>query len=138
MHGNSLSAASEPELGPLVEHPVVVDEPQGRQRCQLGQGFANGVGMALAERYLRETFGADLCDHHIFAVVSDGDLMEGVASEAASLAGHLQLSKLVYLYDDNAITIDGPTALAFTEDVGARFEAYGWHVIHLDNGHDAT
>jgi len=102
----------------------------------LGQGFAMGVGMALAERYLRESFGPDLVDHNIYGIVSDGDLMEGVAAEAASLAGHLQLGKIVYLYDDNRITIDGSTDLTMTENVGARFEAYGWHVVHLDDGHD--
>ena len=101
----------------------------------LGQGFCNGVGMALSERYLRERFGAALCDHWIYAVVSDGDLMEGVASEAASLAGHLGLGRLVYLYDDNHITIDGTTEIAFTESRAARFEAYGWHVQSVD-GHD--
>ena len=103
----------------------------------LGQGFANGVGMAMAEKFLRERFGAEVCDHHIFAICSDGDLMEGVASEAASLAGHLRLGKLVYVYDDNKITIDGPTDMAFsTEDVGRRFEAYGWQVIEVDDGND--
>ena len=75
----------------------------------LGQGFGNAVGMAMAERFLREKFGAEVCDHHIFAICSDGDLMEGVASEAASLAGHLALGRCVFLYDDNEITIDGPT-----------------------------
>ncbi|HJN75414.1 MAG TPA: transketolase [Myxococcota bacterium] len=101
----------------------------------LGQGFAMGVGMALAERYLRERFGSELCDHHVYAIAGDGDLMEGVASEAASLAGTLQLGRLVYLYDDNSITIDGSTEISFTEDCGARFEAYGWHVQAID-GHD--
>src|SRR5919202_7081874 len=75
----------------------------------LGQGFANGVGMAIAERFLRERWGGDVMNHHVFAICSDGDLMEGVAAEAASLAGHLGLGKLVYLYDDNAISLDGPT-----------------------------
>ncbi len=101
----------------------------------LGQGFANGVGMALAERFLARRFnrpGIKLVDHHVYALVSDGDLMEGVASEAASLAGHLKLGKLIYIYDDNRITIDGPTSLAFTEDVGARFAAFGWHVRKAD------
>jgi transketolase len=94
----------------------------------LGQGFANGVGMALAERFLRERYGREVMDHRVFALCSDGDLMEGVASEAASLAGHLGLGRLVYLYDDNGITIDGETSLSFaTEDVEARFRAYGWH-----------
>jgi transketolase len=103
----------------------------------LGQGFANGVGMGMAEKFLRERFGADVCDHFIFAICSDGDLMEGVASEAASLAGHLRLGKLVYVYDDNKITIDGPTDMAFsTEDPGRRFEAYGWQVIEVHDGND--
>ncbi len=105
----------------------------------LGQGFANGVGMALAERYLAAQFNTDefsIVDHHTYGIVSDGDLMEGVASEAASLAGHQGLGKLVYLYDDNEISIDGDTDLAFTEDVGARFEAYDWHVQHVDEGTD--
>ncbi len=101
----------------------------------LGQGFATGVGMAIAEAHLRSVLGADLVDHRIYGFVSDGDLMEGVAAEAASIAGHLQLGKITYLYDDNHITIDGTTDLAFTEDVGARFSAYGWHTIAVD-GHD--
>jgi transketolase len=96
----------------------------------LGQGFANGVGMAIAEANLRARFGADVCDHRIFAICSDGDLSEGVSHEAASLAGHLQLGRLVYVYDDNHITIDGATEIALTDDAGKRFEAYGWHVVH--------
>src|SRR3954462_11701840 len=79
----------------------------------LGQGFANGVGMALAERFLRERYGSDVMDHHIYAIFSDGDLMEGIASEAASLAGHLGLGKMVYLYDDNRISLDGPTEWSY-------------------------
>jgi transketolase len=103
----------------------------------LGQGFANGVGMAMAERFLRERYGAEIMDHRVFAICSDGDLMEGVASEAASLAGHLGLGRIVYLYDDNHISIDGDTALSFdTEDVGARFRAYGWHVEAVDDAND--
>ena len=82
----------------------------------LGQGFANGVGMAIAERFLRGRFGKEVQDHQIYAIVSDGDLMEGVAAEAASLAGHLRLSRLVYLYDDNDVSLDGPTSLSFRED----------------------
>lgn len=104
----------------------------------LGQGFATGVGMALAEAMLAARFnrdGAGPVHHHTYAIVSDGDLMEGVASEAASLAGYLRLGRLIYLYDDNRITIDGSTDLAFREDVGRRFEAYGWHVQRID-GHD--
>ena len=101
----------------------------------LGQGFANGVGMAIAERTLRETFGADLCDHYIYAIVSDGDIQEGISHEAAALAGHLRLGRLVYLYDDNEITIDGGTRLSTSEDVCARLAAYGWHTCRVD-GHD--
>jgi len=103
----------------------------------LGQGFANGVGMALAERFLRERYGSEVMDHRVFAICSDGDLMEGVSAEAASLAGHLGLGRLVYLYDDNAITIDGETSLSFaTEDVEARFRAYGWHVLTVEDAND--
>ncbi|MCE7984576.1 MAG: transketolase [Caldilinea sp. CFX5] len=101
----------------------------------LGQGFANGVGMALVERWLAERFNRPDCtvvDHYTYAIVSDGDLMEGVASEAASLAGHLRLGKLIYLYDDNRVTIDGYTDLAYTENWAQRFEAYGWHVQSID------
>jgi transketolase len=101
----------------------------------LGQGFGTGVGMAIAEAHLRSVFGSDLVDHHIYGFVGDGDLMEGVSSEAASLAGHLALGKLVYIYDDNQITIDGSTDLSFSEDVAARFNAYGWHSLSVD-GHD--
>ncbi len=105
----------------------------------LGQGFANGVGMAIAQRSLAAHFnrpGHELLDYNIYALVSDGDLMEGVASEAASLAGHLGLSNLIYLYDDNHISIEGSTKLAFTEDRGKRFEAYGWFVQHVEDGND--
>jgi transketolase len=105
----------------------------------LGQGFANGVGMAIAERFLRNHYGAEVQDHRIYAIVSDGDLMEGIASEAASLAGQLGLGRLVYLYDDNSISLDGPTSLSFdSEDVGKRFEAYGWHVAAVDDANDLT
>ncbi len=106
----------------------------------LGTGFAAGVGLALAERTLAARFNRPDCtlvDHFTYGIVSDGDLMEGIASEAASFAGHHGLGKIIYLYDDNGITIDGQTKLAFTEDVGARFTAYGWHVEHVD-GHDAS
>ena len=103
----------------------------------LGQGFANGVGMALAESWLRAAFGEDLVDHMTYVLAGDGCLMEGVAYEAASLAGHLGLGKLVCLYDDNRITIDGTTDLAFSEDVMARFEAMGWSVERVD-GHDVA
>jgi transketolase len=100
----------------------------------LGQGVGNAVGMAIAERLLADRFnrpGLEVVDHRVWAFVSDGDMMEGVASEAASLAGHLRLGKLALIYDDNRITIDGSTALAFSEDVGHRFEAYGWHVVRV-------
>ena len=103
----------------------------------LGQGFANGVGMAMAERFLRERYGTEVMDHRVFAICSDGDLMEGVAAEAASLAGHLGLGRVVYIYDDNHISIDGDTALSFdTEDVDARFRAYGWHVEAVEDAND--
>ncbi|UCC69840.1 MAG: transketolase, partial [Armatimonadota bacterium] len=103
----------------------------------LGQGFANGVGMALAERMLAEAFNGEeaIVDHYTYGIVSDGDLMEGISHEAASIAGHLGLGRLVYLYDDNHITIEGETDLAFSEDVAARFEGYHWHVVSVD-GHD--
>ncbi len=100
----------------------------------LGQGLGNAVGMALAERILAARFGAELVDHRTYVLASDGDLMEGVSHEACSLAGHLGLGKLIVLYDDNAITIEGPTALAFSEDVARRFESYGWEVQRAD-GH---
>jgi transketolase len=105
----------------------------------LGQGFASGVGMAIAQAHLAAIFnkpGHELIQSYIYAIVTDGDLMEGVASEAASLAGHLQLGRLIYLYDDNHISIDGSTDLAFTENRGMRFEAYGWHVQKVDDGND--
>ncbi len=112
----------------------------------LGQGFAMGVGMALAERFLAaqsnftDNSGRELkvVDHYTYAICSDGDLMEGISAEAASLAGHLQLGKLIYLYDDNAISIEGCTDLAFTEDVGGRFAAYGWHVARVEDGNDLS
>ena len=105
----------------------------------LGQGFAMGVGMAMAERYLASYFNRDgypIIDHHTYALVSDGDLMEGVSHETASLAGHLGLGKLIYLYDDNDMSIEGSTDLTFTEDVGTRFDAYRWHVQHVADAND--
>ena len=102
----------------------------------LGQGFATGVGMAIAASHLAATTSAELFDNFIYAIVTDGDLMEGVASEAASLAGHLSLGRLIYLYDDNHISIDGSTDLAFTEDRAKRFDAYGWHVQKVNDGND--
>ena len=107
----------------------------------LGQGFANGAGMAIVEAFLAAHFnqpGHSIVDHYTYAIVSDGDLMEGVASEAASLAGHLQLGKLIYLYDDNDISIDGSTDFTFTERVGKRFDAYGWHVQEISDGNAVT
>ncbi len=104
----------------------------------LGQGFANGVGLAIAAKMAAErynTAGHVIVDHYIYGIVSDGDLMEGVSSEAASLAGHLGLGNIIYFYDDNCISIEGSTGLAFTEDRGKRFEAYGWQVLYID-GHD--
>jgi transketolase len=105
----------------------------------LGQGFANGVGMAMGAAHLGAKFNQKdfpLIDHYVYAIVSDGDLMEGVASEAASLAGHLKLGKLIYLYDDNQVTIEGFTSLAFSEDVPKRFESYGWHTLTVKDGND--
>lgn len=104
----------------------------------LGQGFATGVGMAMAEKFMAGKFNTSqhkIVDHYTYAIVSDGDLMEGISHEAASLAGHLQLGKMIYLYDANSISIDGSTDLSFTEDPVKRFEAYGWHVQEID-GHD--
>jgi transketolase len=105
----------------------------------LGQGFGNGVGMAIAEAQLAARYnrdGFDIVDHHTYGIVSDGDLMEGVASEAASLAGHLQLGKLIYLYDDNRVTLSAGTDITFTEDRARRFDAYGWHTRTIDDGND--
>ncbi|MBA3760983.1 MAG: transketolase [Gemmatimonadales bacterium] len=105
----------------------------------LGQGFGNAVGMAIAERFLADHFNRPshtIVEHRTWVMASDGDLMEGVASEVASLAGHLRLGKLNVIYDDNHITIDGDTALSFSEDVAGRFEAYGWHVVKVPDGND--
>jgi len=105
----------------------------------LGQGIGNAVGMAIAERLLAAQYnrpGAEIVNHRTWVLASDGDMMEGIASEAASLAGHLGLGKLNVIYDDNRITIDGRTDITFTEDVGARFAAYGWHVLHVAHGND--
>jgi transketolase len=120
-----------PEFGQLEGFPPGIEVTSG----PLGQGFANGVGMALAQAMLSARLGAGnpAADHHVYAIVSDGDLMEGVSAEAASFAGHNRLGALVYLYDDNQVTIDGKTSLAFTgEDVTKRFESYGWHVQAVD------
>ena len=120
-----------PEYG----HTAGVESTTG----PLGQGFANGVGMALAERFLADLFnrpGFSIVDHFTYAIVSDGDLMEGVSSEAASLAGTMHLGKIIYLYDDNHISIEGDTELAFTENVEHRFQAYGWQVLRVADGND--
>ena len=112
---------------PEVGHTAGVEVTTG----PLGQGIANAVGMALAERWLRTRFGADLCDHRTFVIAGDGDLSEGVSHEAASLAGHQRLGRLVVVYDDNHISIDGRTELALSDDAAMRFRAYGWHVLEL-------
>src|SRR5512138_2400723 len=118
---------------PEWHHTVGVEATTG----PLGQGAANAVGMAIAEKYLATHFnrpGHAVIDHHTFALVSDGDVMEGVVLEAVSLAGHLGLGKLIYLYDANNVTLDGPLSLSMSEDVGARFAACGWQVQHVENG----
>ena len=105
----------------------------------LGQGISNAVGLAIAEAHLAERYnrpGHDLVNHHTYVIASDGDLMEGVGAESCSLAGHLRLGKLIVLYDDNRISLAGTTSLTFTEDTGARFAAYGWHVQHVADGND--
>ncbi|HEY2544101.1 MAG TPA: transketolase [Gaiellaceae bacterium] len=120
---------------PEVHHTPGVEVTTG----PLGQGFANGVGFGFAERYLAEMFNRpynEIVDHRVYCICSDGDLMEGVSNEAASIAGTNGLGKLIYFYDDNHITIDGTTSLSFTEDRGARFEAQGWHVQHVDDAND--
>jgi transketolase len=127
------------QLGSLTPGHPEYHHTQGVETTTgpLGQGFANGVGMAMAEKFLRERFGSEIVDHRIFGICSDGDLMEGVASEAASIAGHLGLGRLVYVYDDNHVTIDGSTDLTFSnEDVEARFRAYGWHTLFVEDGND--
>lgn len=123
--------AGHPEYG-LVDGIEVTTGP-------LGQGFANGVGMGIAQQYLAHRYnrpGFNLFDYHIYTICSDGDIMEGVASEAASMAGTFKLGHLIYLYDDNKITIEGDTSLAFNEDVVQRFQGYGWHVQSVDDGND--
>jgi transketolase len=112
---------------PEARHTIGVEVTTG----PLGQGFGNGVGMGIAERYLRSRFGTDACDHHTFVIAGDGCLEEGVSHEAASLAGHLKLGRLVYIYDDNHITIDGPTELSYSDNAQKRFEAYGWNVDNI-------
>jgi transketolase len=120
---------------PEVHHTPGVEATTG----PLGQGFANGVGFGIAERFLAELFNRpfdEIVDHRTYVICSDGDLMEGVSNEAASIAGTLGLGKLVYFYDDNHITIDGTTSISFTEDRGKRFEAQGWHVQHVNDAND--
>jgi transketolase len=112
---------------PEAGHTAGIDVTTG----PLGQGVGNAVGMAIAERWLRTTFGSDVCDHRTYVIAGDGCFMEGVSHEAASLAGHLGLGRLLAFYDDNHITIDGPTELAYNDNVPERFEAYGWHVRNL-------
>ncbi len=112
---------------PEVGHTAGVEVTTG----PLGQGLGNSVGMAITERVLRHQFGPELCDHHTFVFAGDGDLSEGISHEAASLAGHLGLGRLICVYDDNHITIDGPTDLSLTDDAPARFRAYGWEVVEL-------
>jgi len=105
----------------------------------LGQGFGNGVGIAIAEAYLAARYnrpGFEIINHCTYGIVSDGDLMEGVAAEAASLGGHLQLGKLIYLYDNNHISLAASTQLTFTEDCAQRFAAYGWHTQSVEDGND--
>lgn len=123
--------AGHPEYG-LTDGVEVTTGP-------LGQGFANGIGFAIAQKYLAARYNKpdfELFNYHIYAICSDGDLMEGVSAEAASLAGHLGLGNIIYLYDDNHISIEGSTELAFTEDTAKRFEAYGWHVQVIADGND--
>ena len=120
---------------PEVHHTAGIEATTG----PLGQGYANGVGFGLAERFLAERYNRpydEIVDHRVYAIASDGDLMEGVTNEAASIAGTLGLGKLVYFYDDNHITIDGTTSISFTEDRGKRHEAQGWHVQHVNDAND--
>ncbi len=125
---------------PTPGHPEFRDTPGVETTTgPLGQGFSNAVGMALAERMLADRYNTeeiDLIDHHTYVLASDGDLMEGISSEAGSLAGHLGLGKLIVFYDSNQISIEGSTDLAFTEDAPARFEAFNWQVIEDVNGYD--
>ncbi|MBV8561114.1 MAG: transketolase, partial [Acidimicrobiia bacterium] len=119
---------------PEVHHTPGIEITTG----PLGQGFANAVGMGIAERWLRARFGPEINDHYTFVICSDGDLEEGISHEAASLAGHLGLGRLIYVYDDNHITIDGPTELAYSDNVPKRFQAYNWHVQDLGDAANDT
>jgi len=118
---------------PEYHHTAGVEVTTG----PLGQGFANAVGLAIAQAQIAATYaeGGDLFDHYTYVMAGDGDMMEGISGEAASLAGHLRLGKLICLYDDNKISLAAPTSVTFTEDVGKRFEAYGWHVVHVGDAH---
>ena len=119
---------------PELHHTKGVEVTTG----PLGQGIADAVGIAMAEKHMRARFGPDVCDHRVFGICGDGDLMEGISHEAASFAGHLQLGRMVFVYDDNHITIDGDTALTYSDDVPKRFEAYGWHVVQLGEASEDT
>jgi transketolase len=118
---------------PEYHHTAGVEATTG----PLGQGFANAVGLAIAQAQVAATYanGGSLFDHYTYVMAGDGDMMEGISGEAASIAGHLQLGKLICLYDDNKISLAAPTSVTFTEDVGKRFEAYGWHAVHIDEAH---
>ncbi|MFU1721711.1 thiamine pyrophosphate-dependent enzyme, partial [Bacillus velezensis] len=120
---------------PEVHHTDGVEATTG----PLGQGIAMAVGMAMAEAHLAATYNKEnfnVMDHYTYAICGDGDLMEGVSQEASSMAGHMKLGKLIVLYDSNDISLDGPTSKAFTENVGARYEAYGWQHILVKDGND--
>src|SRR5213595_3352006 len=122
---------------PEVHHTPGIEATTG----PLGQGFANGVGFGIAERFLAELLNRpydEIVDHRVYCIASDGDLMEGVSNEASSIAGNFGLGQLIYFYDDNHITIDGTTTISFTEDRGRRFEAQGWHVQHIADANDLT